>query len=135
MRASINTIARTLRRIRSGDGHRVVGRHIYANLYMCREDELLKNGEKLANLVSEAAQLGNMTLLDLKVWQIGEGVSLVAIVLESHITLHTWPEYRFATLDVYSCGNHTDPWRAFHHIVSALKPEKIEYGEADRSLE
>ncbi|AEM38874.1 S-adenosylmethionine decarboxylase proenzyme [Pyrolobus fumarii 1A] len=114
---------------------RVVGRHVYGNLYDCEEVELLKDEKALRDIVVEAAKLGNMTLLDVKSWKIGEGVSVVAVILESHITIHTWPEYRFATVDVYSCGKHTDPQRAFQYIVSKLRPRHIEVGAADRSLE
>lgn len=113
---------------------RVIGRHIYANLYEC-DRSILSDAERLVSVVEGAARAGNMTLLDIKAWKIGEGASIVAIVLESHITIHTWPEFCFATVDVYSCGTHTDPKKAFEYIVSELKPARVDYGEADRSLE
>jgi S-adenosylmethionine decarboxylase len=116
-------------------GYRVVGRHYYGNLYGCRNDEALRNPKYLRRVVVEAARRGRMTLLDVKAWKIGEGVSIVAIVLESHITIHTWPEYNFATVDVYSCGSHADPEAAFNYIVEELKPERVVMGAADRSLE
>ncbi|HIP64933.1 MAG TPA: adenosylmethionine decarboxylase [Pyrodictium sp.] len=122
------------RPVASQETPRVYGKHIYGNLYEC-DVEILKNEEELRNIVVEAAKRGNMTLLDVKSWKIGEGVSVVAIVLESHITIHTWPEYAFATVDVYSCGKHTDPEAAFTYIVERLKPRRVERGEADRSLE
>lgn len=75
-----------------------------------------------------------MTLLDVKSWKIGLGVSVVAIVLESHITIHTWPEYEFATVDVYSCGAHTKPEESFKYIINKLKPGRVFIGKADRSL-
>ncbi len=115
--------------------YRVVGRHIYANLYNCRNVDLLMDPVRLERLIREAARRGNMTLLDVKAWKIGEGVSIVGVVLESHITIHTWPEYGFATVDVYSCGDHTNPDAAFEYIVEQLQPEKITTGTADRSLE
>ncbi|WP_460124576.1 adenosylmethionine decarboxylase [Stetteria hydrogenophila] len=115
--------------------YRVVGRHIYANLYNCRNVDLLRDPEGLERLVREAAKRGNMTLLDVKSWKIGEGVSVVGIVLESHIAIHTWPEYSFATVDVYSCGAHTNPGKAFEYIVEKLQPERTTSGVADRSLE
>jgi len=114
---------------------RVVGRHVYGNLINCGNLEALRNPEKLEEIVKEAAMIGNMTILDIKSWKIGDGVSVVAIILESHITIHTWPEYGFATVDVYSCGSHTDPHAAFNYIVETLKPEKVETGYFDRSLE
>jgi len=115
--------------------YRVVGRHYYGNLYECSNVNALRSERLLERIVTEAARIGNMTLLDVKTWKIGEGVSVVAIVLESHIAIHTWPEYRFATVDVYSCGGHTDPQAAFNYIVEALSPKRVVLGSADRSLE
>ncbi|MBW9141224.1 MAG: adenosylmethionine decarboxylase [Candidatus Aramenus sulfurataquae] len=113
---------------------KVVGKQVYGSLYDC-DEEVLKDTERLKTIVTNAAKEGNMTLLDIRSWKIGEGVSVVAIVLESHITIHTWPEYKFATVDVYSCGAHTDPKRAFEYIVSELKAKRYTMKEADRSSE
>ena len=120
---------------RTASKYRVVGRHVYGNLYDCGNARALRDPGELERIVREAAERGNMTLLDVKSWKIGEGVSIVAIVLESHITIHTWPEYSFATVDVYSCGDHTDPEAAFNYIVEKLAPRKVSRGSADRSLE
>ena len=114
---------------------RVVGHHVYGNLVGCRNREALRNPELLENIVREAAEIGNMTVLDVKSWKIGDGVSVVAVILESHITIHTWPEYEFATVDVYSCGSHTNPYAAFNYIIKVLEPERVETGHFDRSLE
>ena len=112
---------------------RVVGKHVYGNLYNC-DPKLLSDPHYLENVVREASKIGNMRLLDIKYWKIGEGVSILGIILESHISIHTWPEYGFATVDVYSCGAHTDPDKAFDYIVKALKAESYEKRYADRTL-
>lgn len=103
----------------------VYGKHVVGNLYECEENRL-DDVAYLIDLVRNAAITGNMTLLDIKSWKIGLGVSVFGIVLESHISIHTWPEYSFATVDVYSCGNHTDPEKAFNFIASSLKPRRVE---------
>ena len=115
--------------------YRVYGKHVYGNLYKCRNRELLRNPDMLEKVTLNAAKIGRMTLLDIKSWKIGEGVSLIAIVLESHIAIHTWPEYDFATVDVYTCGHGSDPQAAFDYIVSALLPKRVVLGFANRSLE
>jgi len=112
--------------------YRVFGKHVYGNLYGC-DPKLLSDSEYLREVVKKAAKIGNMTLLDIKIWRIYPGVSIVGVVLESHITIHTWPEHSFAAVDVYSCGEHTNPEVAFKYIVKALKARKYEYGIADRS--
>ncbi|AFH42325.1 adenosylmethionine decarboxylase [Fervidicoccus fontis] len=119
--------------IRENVSVKVYGSHIYGNLKNCNRAKLSDEGE-LKNIVANAAKIGKMTMLDLRSWKIGEGVSVVAVILESHITVHTWPEYNFATVDVYSCGTHTNPKAAFEYIARELEAEEVEYGEADRSL-
>ncbi len=131
-------MAQTISEKRAAGGerkYRVYGLHVYGNFYNCRNIELMKDPKGLEELVLRAAREGNMTVLDVKSWKIGEGVSVVAIILESHISIHTWPEYGFSTVDVYSCGEHTDPEKAFEVIREALMPEKVEMGKAERHLE
>lgn len=113
--------------------YKVIGKHVYGSLYDC-DPNILSNAEYLRDVVINAVKEGRMTLLDIKYWKIEPGVSLIAIILESHISLHTWPEYRFATVDVYSCGTHTDPEAAFKYIAKALRARRYEYEITDRSL-
>ena len=112
---------------------RVVGKHVYGNAMNCNVQKLMSE-EYIVNTVREAARVGNMTILDLKSWKIGNGVSVLAVVLESHISVHTWPEYGFATIDVYSCGDHTHPTEAFEYIVKKLEAKNVVKGFIDRSF-
>ena len=102
---------------------KVVGRHVYGELYGC-DPELLMNEKYLVEVVKEAVRMGGFTLLDVKAWKISPGVSVVAIILESHISIHTWPEYGFATVDVYTCGVRGDPFLAYKYIVEALRAKR-----------
>lgn len=111
---------------------KVIGKQVYGSLYDC-DESTLKDVERLKSIVINSAKIGNMTLLDIKAWKIGEGASVVAIVLESHITIHTWPEYRFATVDVYSCGAKSEPKKAFAYIAKELGAKRYSMNEADRS--
>ncbi len=117
---------------KQGSELRVWGKHVYGNAMGCRK-EYLMDEQYLRRVVREAVEIGRMTLLDLKSWRIGLGVSVVAVVLESHVTIHTWPEHDFATIDVYSCGKHTDPERAFEYIVKKLEARRVVKGSIDRS--
>ncbi len=113
----------------------IVGKHIFANLYDL-DPSPIGDEEFLRNLVREAARLANMTLVELKSWKvegIKGGVSVLALITESHIALHTWVEYRYATLDIYTCGERSDPWTAFEYVISALKPKTFKVNYSDRS--
>jgi len=113
---------------------KVVGRHVYGELYDC-DPVVLMNEDYLVNVVEEAVKIGGFTLLDVKAWKIWPGVSVVAIILESHIAIHTWPEHRFATVDVYTCGVKGDPFKAFKYIVEKLKAKKYAMKYTSRDYE
>ncbi|MCY0868087.1 MAG: adenosylmethionine decarboxylase [Desulfurococcus sp.] len=113
---------------------KVIGRHVYGELYGC-DSRILADEERLTEIVREAAEVGGFTLLDIKAWKINPGVSVIGIVLESHISIHTWPEYSFATVDVYTCGPRGEPLEAFMHIVRALKAERYTLRVTSRDFE
>ncbi|RLG86721.1 MAG: adenosylmethionine decarboxylase [Thermoprotei archaeon] len=118
-----------------GSLERIVGKHVYANLYGI-DPKILDDEELLRKTVIEAINEAGATLLEIKSWKIpGDkgGVSIIAIVLESHVALHTWTKYRYATLDIYTCGEKADPWKAFNYILKVLKPKYYTVNYADRS--
>ncbi|MEM1966651.1 MAG: adenosylmethionine decarboxylase [Nitrososphaerota archaeon] len=113
----------------------VVGKHIYGNLYGC-DPKVLSNLRFLRNVVQDAVKVASMNLVELKAWKFGGergGVSVIALVVESHIALHTWPSYKYATLDIYTCGDNSDPERAFEMVCKTLKPDRVVKYFADRS--
>jgi len=102
---------------------RIVGKHVFGNLYGIPR-EIAANEELLYETVRKAVEVANMKLVEMKSWKFGGkkgGVSVIALVEESHIAVHTWLEYNYATVDVYTCGEHSDPQKAFDLIVSVTK--------------
>jgi S-adenosylmethionine decarboxylase len=117
----------------------VLGKHIFGNLYDI-DDSILKNIVYLKEVVVEAAKAGNLHIIDIMERQFNQmnspdlgGVSIIALITESHISLHTWPESRYATLDIYSCGNESNPALTFDYIVSMMKPKSYKVFNVDRS--
>ena len=113
----------------------VVGKHVYGNLYGCPVD-IIGDEAKLRGIVVKAVELANAKLWELKSWSFGGekgGVSVIALVVESHIAIHTWVEYEYATVDVFTCGENSDPEKAFDYIVAELKPKRFTKHYVDRS--
>lgn len=118
---------------------KIVGKHVFGNLYDI-EEKYLKDLQFLKTTMIEAAKIGNLHIIELIEKQFNAmnspdlgGVSLIALIEESHISLHTWPESRYATLDIYSCGLQSDPDAAFKHIIYTLKPKSYSLYNVDRS--
>lgn len=113
----------------------IIGKHVYGSLYGIPR-ELAWDEGSLRSIMIEAAKASGATVHSAMSWRIpGEkgGVSVIILVLESHLALHTWPYYDYATFDIYTCGGHTDPWKAFRVMVESLKPRYYTVHYADRS--
>lgn len=113
----------------------IIGKHVYGNLYGC-DKNALSNVDLLKKLIIEAAKIAKMTLIEVKSWKFGGekgGVSVIALVVESHIAIHTWPNYEYATVDVFTCGEKSDPDKSFEYICGILAPKKAIKHYADRS--
>ncbi|KSW12247.1 S-adenosylmethionine decarboxylase proenzyme [Pyrodictium occultum] len=131
----MEAVGREVRQTGTAQEDFIVGKHVYGNLYGVAREKLWDE-EGLKRIVVEAARVANMHLVDLKSWKFSGyhgGVSVIALVLESHIAIHTWPDYGYATVDVYTCGANSDPWKAFNYIVSSLRPRHYIVHYADRS--
>ncbi|MCE4603355.1 MAG: adenosylmethionine decarboxylase [Aeropyrum sp.] len=116
---------------------RVVGKHVYGSLYSIDKSKAWDE-DYLKSLMVRAAEASGATVHAVNSWTIpGEkgGVSVIVLVLESHLALHTWPYYDYATFDIYTCGAHTDPWKAFELLISELKPSRYRVHYSDRSQE
>lgn len=97
-----------------------LGVHYLLELRGCNPT-VINDLPEVRRILLEAARKANATIIDSRFHQFSpQGVSGVVIVGESHLSIHTWPEYGYASADIYTCG-HTDPMRAAAYIVEALQ--------------
>lgn len=110
-----------------------LGRHILVEYYNC-DPEVLKNPQFIESSMNEAAIEAKATIVESVFHHFNPwGVSGAVIVAESHLTIHTWPEYGFASADFFTCGN-IDPWKSFEYLEEILKAEFSESIEIPRGL-
>jgi S-adenosylmethionine decarboxylase len=62
------------------------------------------------------------------------GISIVLILSETHISLHTWPEYDYAALDIFLCGEGKNPETAWQVVKEAVKPTDFRIHKILRSV-
>lgn len=98
-----------------------MGKHYLLNLYGC-SFENLNNLEFLVELLKGAANLCEATILNVASHQFEpHGVTVVIMLAESHISLHSWPLEGTAACDVYTCSE-KDPKIGCEFIVERLQP-------------
>jgi S-adenosylmethionine decarboxylase len=106
------------------NGKSFAGAHLIIDL---RNAKRLDDVPHIEQTLVEAVEAAGATLLHIHLHHFspGGGVSGVAVLAESHISIHTWPEQAFAALDVFMCGR-CDPHDTIPVLQRAFEPEAIE---------
>ncbi|AZK46478.1 adenosylmethionine decarboxylase [Paenibacillus lentus] len=101
------------------------GRHVAVDTWGV-DFEVLNNAELLQAHLVEAAESCGATVLSVQSKQFEpQGATVLVLLSESHLSIHTYPERGFAAIDCYTCGETVDPQLAIDYLVSVLKPEKV----------
>lgn len=101
-----------------------IGQHVLLDLYNCHED--LKNSSFVEEALLEAADKAGATIVSHHFHKFSpHGVSGVVIIQESHLTIHTWPEHQFASVDIYTCGTEMNFDAAVEYLKVKFASDKI----------
>ena len=111
-----------------------LGRHLLIELKDCNR-ELLNDPEFLMNFLCEIAEQIGATVVNQAFHKFSpQGVSGVVVIAESHICIHTWPEYGYAAVDVFTCGNSIEPKDAIKPVVERLEAKESSFIELKRGV-
>jgi len=111
-----------------------LGRHLLLELKICNE-EVLDDLNFLRDCLNEAAIQSGATVVGESFYHFSPcGVSGVVNIAESHIAIHTWPEYRYAAVDVFTCGDDVDPEKAARWITERLEAQNHSLIELRRGI-
>jgi S-adenosylmethionine decarboxylase len=110
------------------------GRHVAVDTWGVNF-ELLNNAEWLQAQMVEAAEISGATVLSVQGKQFEpQGATVLVLLSESHLSIHTYPEKGFAAIDCYTCGETVDPQLAIDYLVSVLKPSSTHAKKLIRGL-
>ena len=113
---------------------KALGFQIILELYGCCY-ELLDDERMIEGALAEAARVAGAHIIDTRFHKFSpHGVSGVVMISESHLTIHTWPEYGYAAIDVFTCGDGLDSDAAIYCIKSRFKPDHITVMEMKRGV-
>jgi len=100
------------------------GKHILAEYFECG-CTFLDSEPAIRNLMLEAASRSGATVVgDIFHHFSPQGVTGVVVVAESHLAIHTWPEFGYASVDLFTCGTRVDPWIGFEYIKKELQSKR-----------
>ena len=99
-------------------------KHLLLELYKC-DFEKLNDESFLRCSLNRAAKLAKATVLNLISNKFEpQGVTAIALLAESHISIHTWPESNYSAIDIFTCGQNMEPELASQYLIDALKAEE-----------
>ena len=99
-------------------------KHLLLELYRCDEEKL--NDEPFLRCsLNKAAKIAKATVLNLISNKFEpQGVTAIALLAESHISIHTWPESNYSAVDIFTCGRNMLPELASQYLIEALRAEE-----------
>jgi S-adenosylmethionine decarboxylase len=114
------------------NGLTYAGSHLIIDLW---EAEGLNDRDRIETALIDAVKAAGATLLHIHLHTFceGGGISGVAVLAESHISVHTWPEKAYAAFDVFMCGD-AEPRKALGVFKAAFNPGRIVIGEHKRGV-
>ncbi|MBI3012225.1 MAG: S-adenosylmethionine decarboxylase proenzyme [Elusimicrobia bacterium] len=111
-----------------------LGRHLLVEYYNCDPKVLMDVG-RIEDILVGAAKKAKAHIVDVVFHSFNpHGISGVVVIEESHLTIHTWPEHGFASVDIYTCGKSVDPWSAYQYMLKELKAKHATSMEMKRGV-
>jgi len=101
------------------------GYHLMMELFGCDQDKI--NSRKyLHNLVKSAVKVAGLTNLGSRFHQFEpHGVTGFTLLAQSHISFHTWPEFGYLVLDIFTCGDQRQADLLAEHFLERLQPSRV----------
>lgn len=100
-----------------------LGRHILVEFFGC-SSEILNEVSTIETGMVDAAEKAGATVINSTFHHFSPyGVSGVVVIQESHLAIHTWPEYQYAAVDLFTCGDAVNPWVSFDYLKQVFKAQ------------
>ena len=111
-----------------------LGRQILVEFYDCDPD-VLKDRDAIDAAVNEAVKRSNATVVTSTFHTFSPfGVSGVVVIAESHVAIHTWPEYGYSAVDIFTCGENIDPWAIHDYLKEVFRSKNTSSMELKRGV-
>jgi S-adenosylmethionine decarboxylase len=111
-----------------------LGSHLLVELRDCNP-ETLRSLENVKSAMVGAADRAKATIVDVSFHEFNPfGISGMVIIAESHLSIHTWPEYAYAAVDIFTCGNLIKPEEAAASLIEAFECKNPSVVEMKRGI-
>jgi len=111
-----------------------LGNHLIIELYDCKA-EIINDLHKVEDILMESVNISGAEIITPVFHKFNpHGVSGVIVIAESHFSIHTWPEYGYCAVDIFTCGDTIDSQKALTFMKKAFEAKSISVVETKRGI-
>lgn len=111
-----------------------LGTHLLLELRDCRAG-ILQDLDRVREIMVSAAREAKATVVEVAFHEFNPfGISGMVIIAESHLSIHTWPEYNYAAVDIFTCGEIIVPQEAAHYLIREFGSQSPSMVEMKRGM-
>lgn len=109
-----------------------VGIHLIAEFW---NGKIIEDSKEIEKILIESAKKSNNTPLKVSIHKFSpQGITGVILLSESHLAIHTWPQWNYVAIDIFTCGKRTFPKKALDYLKKKFQPKKIQILEIKRGI-
>jgi S-adenosylmethionine decarboxylase len=113
---------------------KALGRQILVEYYHCNP-EIINDVTEIESILLEGTKRAKASIISHNFHKFSpHGVSGTIVIAESHIAIHTWPEYNYAAVDIFTCGETIDPWIIQEFVKERFESKSISSMELKRGM-
>ena len=110
----------------------------YAGIHLLAEfwgGKIIENSKEIEKILIGATKAAENTPLKITIHKFHpQGITGVILLAESHIALHSWPEFNYLAIDIFTCGDKAKPYKALNYLKKVFKPKKVVIKEIKRGI-
>jgi S-adenosylmethionine decarboxylase len=111
-----------------------LGNHLIVELYECHRD-FINDARSVEDALINAVNISGAKMVESVVHEFNpHGISGVVVIEESHFSVHTWPEYGYCALDIFTCGDEIDYYSALRYLKQEFKAKYLSVTEMKRGM-
>jgi len=111
-----------------------LGQHLLVDLFEC-DANAISSLQVVKTSMLEAARRASATIVNTVFHEFNPfGVSGIVVIAESHLAIHTWPERRYAAVDIFTCGDVLEPKVAADYLAEVFGAGRVSQARLERDV-
>ncbi|TNF56001.1 adenosylmethionine decarboxylase [bacterium] len=111
-----------------------LGKHLLIELRECNT-KILSDLKRVQDVLITAAKVADATIVEVAFHEFSPfGISGMVVIVESHLSIHTWPEYNYAAVDIFTCGDILKPDKAVAYLIEKFQSKNPSVVELKRGI-